>query len=112
MIRSLSPSLCVIFKDGQHRNPASQLEYFTTAFFHHPEELRAEVTEAGVEIIQLLGVEGPAWLARDFESRWAVPDQRRQLLELARMVEREPALLGLSQHLLILIVARKRHTMG
>jgi len=96
-------------KGGQHRNPTGCLEYFTTAFFHHPEELHAEVTEAGFEIIELLGVEGPAWLARDFERCWADPDRRRQLLELARMVEREPALLGLSQHLLI--VARKSHTM-
>src|SRR5262249_49428443 len=33
--------------DGQHRNPANQPEYFTTAFFHHPEELRVEVEESG-----------------------------------------------------------------
>jgi SAM-dependent methyltransferase len=31
---------------GQHRNPTNQTAYFTTAYFHHPEELAAEVREA------------------------------------------------------------------
>ena len=28
--------------EGQHRNPTGSPTYFTTAFFHHPDELRAE----------------------------------------------------------------------
>jgi len=32
--------------DGQHRNPANHPSYFTTAYFHHPAELEAEVKEA------------------------------------------------------------------
>src|SRR5204862_445674 len=37
-------------KDGQHRNPTEHPAYFTTAFFHHPDELRAEVEEAGFRL--------------------------------------------------------------
>ena len=92
-------------KDGQHRNPTGDPNFFTTAFFHRPEELKEEVDEAGFSIAELAGVEGPAWLARDFEGRWADPIRRDQLLALCRAVEREPALLGLSPHLLI--AARK-----
>jgi ubiquinone/menaquinone biosynthesis C-methylase UbiE len=91
-------------RTGQHRNPTSR-EYFTTAFFHLPEELEREVTEAGLVVEELLGVEGPGWLLSDLEARWKDPEQRRQLLEAARAVERAPSLLGLSPHLLA--VARK-----
>jgi SAM-dependent methyltransferase len=87
-------------KDGQHRNPTGDPNYFTTAFFHRPQELKEEVNEAGFSVIELAGVEGPAWLARDFKGRWADPVRRDQLLALCRAVEREPALLGLSPHLL------------
>ena len=85
--------------DGQHRNPTDK-EYFTTAFFHRPEELEAEVREAGFEQIELLGVEGPGWLLSNLEQRWADPEERERLLQAARAVEREPALLGLPPHLL------------
>ena len=86
-------------RDGQHRNPTAK-EYFTTAFFHRPDELEAEVREAGFELVDLLGVEGPGWLLPDLERRWADPAERRRLLEAARAVEREPTLLGLPPHLL------------
>src|SRR6476469_5620051 len=29
--------------DGVHRNPTGQLDYFTTAYFHRPEDLRREI---------------------------------------------------------------------
>jgi ubiquinone/menaquinone biosynthesis C-methylase UbiE len=34
-------------RDGQHRNPRTELhpDWFTTAYFHHPEELATEVRE-------------------------------------------------------------------
>jgi SAM-dependent methyltransferase len=91
--------------DGQHRNPTSRPEWFTTAFFHHPHELEAEVAEAGLRLEELVGLEGPAWLVRDVDERWADPEQRERLLSTARAVERERALLGLSAHLLA--VARR-----
>ena len=30
-------------KEGQHRNPTNHLGFFTTAFFHHPDELQTEM---------------------------------------------------------------------
>jgi SAM-dependent methyltransferase len=91
--------------DGQHRNPTSRPEWFTTAFFHHPEELRAEVAEAGLGLVELVGLEGPAWLVSEVEGRWTDPQRRDRLLAAARAVEAEPTLLGLSAHLLA--VARR-----
>jgi ubiquinone/menaquinone biosynthesis C-methylase UbiE len=92
-------------RDGQHRNTTSNPEYFTTAFFHRPGELQAEIAEAGFSSIEIFAVEGPGWLAKDFEARWADAARREQLVDLIRAVEREPILLGASMHLLG--VARK-----
>jgi SAM-dependent methyltransferase len=88
---------------GQHRNPTDDPNYFTTAFFHLPEELASELVEAGFHMIELVGVEGPGWLADKFEERWADPVRRERLLHLMRRVEHEPALLGVSQHLLAVV---------
>jgi SAM-dependent methyltransferase len=91
-------------RDGQHRNPSLDRNpgWFTTAFFHHPDELAAEVWDAGLELEGLLAIEGPGWL---FEERWADPAQRASILRAVRAVEREPSLLGQSGHLLA--VARR-----
>jgi SAM-dependent methyltransferase len=86
-------------RDGQHRNPTSQ-DYFTTAFFHHPDELRAEVTEAGFAVEGILGVEGPGWALPDLAVRWADPARRAEILDVARAVESETSLLGLHAHIL------------
>ena len=86
--------------DGQHRNDTDNPLYFTTAFFHHPGELSAEVREAGFTLTGLFAVEGPGAFVPEFQRRWKDPRDRERLLELLRRVEREPALLGASPHLL------------
>ncbi len=91
--------------EGQHRNPTSNLAYFTDAFFYLPDELAAEVTEAGFESVELVAIEGPGWLARDFEGLWKRPDQRERLLATLRKVEHEPSLIGASSH--IMAIGRK-----
>jgi ubiquinone/menaquinone biosynthesis C-methylase UbiE len=87
-------------REGQHRNPTGNPAYFTTSFFHLPAELRAELSEAGLCRIQVAAVEGPAWVMRDFSSRWADPHRREVLLALLRRLETEPDILGASRHLL------------
>jgi ubiquinone/menaquinone biosynthesis C-methylase UbiE len=88
-------------KDGQHRNPTVHPEYFMDTFFHHPEELRAETLEAGFVVIGMYGLEGPAWIVSNFDEWWIDPIYRERLLTIARTVESEPSLLGLSAHLMI-----------
>lgn len=92
-------------RDGQHRNPTGRLDYFTTAYFHRPEDLRAEVLAAGLLIDGLYGVEGPGWMLPDVAERLADPRRRADLLRVAHTLESEPSLLGISAHLLA--VARK-----
>lgn len=89
---------------GQHRRPA-HLRVFTTAYFHQPSALAQEVIDAGLEHLVTLGIQGPGWLAPDFEQAWDEPHKREVLMQIARLVEHEPAH---SPHMVA--VARKPRT--
>jgi len=91
---------------GRHDNPTGDPRWFTTAYFHRPEELGAEAMEVGLEVRETVGVEGMAhWirLSAVFEDD-ADPADREVVLASARAVEAEPSLLGLSSHLVTVAV--------
>lgn len=94
--------------DGRHVNPTNQLDYFTTAYFHRPEDLRREVMDAGFDVEQLYGVEGPGWMLGDVVDRLNDPERREILVNVARALETEPSVIGCSAHLLV--VGRKPGT--
>ena len=75
---------------GQHRNPDSVPEWFTTTFFHRPDELRAELEATGFDLELLIGVEGPGWLVGEPEHS----------LVAAELADAHPELAVLSAHLL------------
>jgi SAM-dependent methyltransferase len=87
-------------RDGQHRNPTKHPGWFTTAFLHHPDELAAEVAEAGHRVREVLGVEGPPGVSADAWRHFDEADRAR-LLGFLELVEREPSLLGSSPHLMV-----------
>ena len=93
---------------GVHRNPTGVPEYFTTAFFHRPEELYSEVCEAAFEDVNLLAVEGPVWCGAHFRSAVADPVQREALLRMLAAVESESSIVGASAH--FIAMARKPGT--
>jgi ubiquinone/menaquinone biosynthesis C-methylase UbiE len=76
-------------QNGQHRNPTGRPEYFMDTFFHHPNELRGEIAEVGF-----------GWLLQDFDTWWDDDNLRSRLLTIARRLETEPSLLGVSAHLI------------
>ena len=86
--------------DGQHRIPTEEEHYFTSAFLHHPDELRGEIEESGLQLEKLLAVEGAAVFLQDLETRWADTGRREQLLEVLRWLEDEPSMLGATGHLM------------
>jgi SAM-dependent methyltransferase len=87
-------------RDGQHRNPTDRLDYFTTAYFHRPEELADEVLAAGLALTGVYGLEGPGWILPDVPERMADVHRRAALLAVARMLETESTVLGSSAPLL------------
>lgn len=72
----------------------------TIAYFHLPAEARAELAAAGLAEVAVFGVEGPGWIAPDFNDRWQRAADRQLILESARICEAEPELQALSPHLL------------
>jgi SAM-dependent methyltransferase len=94
--------------DGHHRNPTERLDYFTTAYFHRPEDLRREVIDAGFEVEGLYGVEGPGWILPDLVERWGDTERREIILQVARLLESEPSVIGCNAHLIV--VGRKPST--
>jgi len=87
--------------EGQHRNTFARDHWFTTAFFHHPDELRQEVVEAGLAVRELVGLEGLGGWLPQLSSRWDDPASRDRIVWAARVIGTEPSLLGLSAHLLL-----------
>jgi ubiquinone/menaquinone biosynthesis C-methylase UbiE len=87
-------------RDGQHRNETGNPSYFTTAYFHLPTELAAEVKGAGLIAVEIFPIEGPGWLAKDFNQLWRSEKHREQILSFVRQIEKEPELLGVSAHVL------------
>jgi hypothetical protein len=92
-------------EDGQHRNVTGNPLYFTDAFLHKPGELSREFIAAGFHVLAVLAIEGPGWLARDFDRLWNDPVQKERLLAAVRKVEREPSILGATSH--IMAIGRK-----
>jgi hypothetical protein len=70
-----------------------------TAYTHLPRELESEFRSAGLEVADLVSVEGAAFLLNDLSERMADPRARVAILESARAHERVPELLGLGPHL-------------
>ncbi|HST39428.1 MAG TPA: class I SAM-dependent methyltransferase [Conexibacter sp.] len=87
---------------GDHVNPDGRPEWFTTAHFHHPDELWEELAVAGFAVEGVLAVEGPASFMAPREEAWWLDDEDRRaaLLDAIARVELEPSVLGASAHLL------------
>lgn len=85
---------------GQHRNDGDHPHWFTTGYFHHPGELRQECLDAGLSLLDVVGVEGLAGWLPQLTDRWDHPADLDVVLRFTRAVENEPSLLGLSSHLI------------
>ena len=86
--------------NGIHQNPTTRSDWFTTAYFHRPEEIRREIEEAGLLFDDLIAVEGPGWMNQDLDA-WLDDDAARErLLHVLRRIESEPSLIGASAHML------------
>ncbi|MBZ9751400.1 class I SAM-dependent methyltransferase [Deinococcus sp. HMF7604] len=88
------------YTTGSYLNPEDRPGFFTTAYFHHPAELEAELRAAGLRNVTLYALEGPANLLADPALEISDPVRRSGLMTALRLVERDPALIGISAHIL------------
>ena len=86
--------------NGIHRNPTDRPEWFTTAYFHSPDEIHPEIEAAGLRFESLLGVEGPGWMNLDLDGWLDDADAAERLLKVLRRLETEPSMMGASAHLI------------
>jgi len=75
---------------------------FPDAYFHFPDELEAELSEAGLRVERLLGVQGPGWLVDERDDAWMDDRRIERLARIARELEDESRAAVLSAHLLAL----------
>jgi len=66
--------------NGRRRNPQERPHWWTTAFLHHPDQLNAEVIEAGLNVRELVGLEGLAGYLSNLAARWEDPADRETIL--------------------------------
>jgi hypothetical protein len=69
-------------------------------YTHRPGQLRSELVASGFNVVDMVSVEGPAYLLDDLPERLADEEALRVVLEAARALERVPELMGIGPHLL------------
>ena len=84
--------------DGQHRNATGNPRWFTTTFFHTPQELEDEVADAGLELEAILAVEGPV----EPPAGWLDDERRELVLRTIRRFEAARDLTAASGHFVAL----------
>ena len=70
-------------------------------FTHRPRQLAAEIRAADLDLVDLVGVEGPAALLSNLDRTARATRATLQIVfDTARALERVPELLGIGPHLL------------
>jgi ubiquinone/menaquinone biosynthesis C-methylase UbiE len=93
-------------KDGQHRNKTENLLYWTTAYFHKPDELKEEVIQSGLRLQDIFAIDSFGWLVPDFQEKWQNKDYQDLLLRTIRVVEKDVSLMGISAHIMGVAIKR------
>jgi SAM-dependent methyltransferase len=93
-------NVTVELASGRRAPREARASTFPDAYFHLPSELMGELESVGLLVEELVGVEGPGWLARDFDRLWRDAGGRARLIELARAAEPVSNLVAASVHLL------------
>ncbi len=85
---------------GIHLNPTNNPQYFTTASFHTPAEIRQEITDSGLQLNGLVAIESVGWMIDDIEQK--IQDQRYhgKVQRLITAVESNEDLIALSPHIM------------
>ena len=86
---------------GEHHAPSDFPGILAQAFFHRPSALISEFEMAGFTPIDLVAVEGMAWMDQKYFESWSDPVKKQRLLELLKLTEADQELLCLSPHMML-----------
>ena len=90
---------------GDHIRPKEYPKFIAESYFTTSEEMKTEISEAGFKMEKAIAVEGCIWFTPHREEKWEDEASRERLLNIVRMTESEPEMMGMSPH--FLVVARK-----
>jgi ubiquinone/menaquinone biosynthesis C-methylase UbiE len=93
-------------KTGRHSNPSGKVAYFTTAYFHHPDEIVHEMEASGLAVEKILSIESFASCIPDIDNKVQNPEYQKILLPAISLVEEQKSLLGIGPH--IMGIGRKK----
>jgi SAM-dependent methyltransferase len=91
-----------ILREGDLRH--YEQDMFTTAYLSHPSETVSEFADAGLGVPDQYAVQGFPGFLPDLEKLIDDEEARGHLMDGLRVIEREPSLLGASNHLLTVAV--------
>jgi ubiquinone/menaquinone biosynthesis C-methylase UbiE len=95
---------------GIHLNPTGEPDYFTTAYFHRPAELKTELITGGLEFDKLVAVEGLGYTISHISEKWKNDDYRKRLSTILTRLESNADVLACSPH--IIGIAHKKNDTG
>lgn len=93
---------------GEHNPPDEFPWLLAEAYFHRPEELKAEFLDAGLACLNLYAIEGITWLDKNYFSNMVDPTNRKTLMELLSITENDDSLLPFSPHIMIAVKKQKK----
>jgi len=85
--------------NGQHRGVSGK-HYFTTSYFHLPEDLESELSEAGFTSIKVVAIESFADSISDLGEKLEDLNYRKNLYQTITRVEQDRSILGISPHIM------------
>ncbi len=91
---------------GDHIRPKEYPKFIAEAYFTTSEEMKSEIAEVGFAVEKAIAVEGCIWFTPHLQEKWEDDASRERLLDIVRMTETEPEMMGMSPH--FLVVARKK----
>ncbi len=92
-------------------NPSEDFPWLLAeAYYHKPEQLKAEFIDQKLTYLNTYAVEGMAWLDKDFFVNISNNKRKSTLLELIEITENDSSLLAFSPH--IMIVTKKQNNYG
>ena len=90
---------------GEHIRPKEYPKFIAEAYFTTSEEMKSEIAEAGFAVVKAIAVEGCIWFTPHLAEKWEDEASRERLLDIVRITESEPEMMGMSPH--FLVVAKK-----
>ena len=83
-----------------HNNHTKKQEYFTTAYFQHPDELNEEMITTGFTKIKTIGIEGLLWASKDLKALRQDAEVWKTATDFMRIVESDKSIIGTSPHIM------------